>query len=437
MKNCSVLKKIVLTTIFLTASRWAIANNFNPQRVSGPAVTGALQSLAVMQGATTYHSTQIAVLGLSTNNLKFDLTDNSGTTYQGRIEKKGRSTSAWVVYQLFYDALPAGKEFTLLIHDSKGRLIDQRFVKTFDQNKKVVRIALASCMSDAPIFPKEKIWEALRLESPDAIFFLGDNVYASIKDPISPPYLWERYAQTRSILPLFRFRHLIPVFATWDDHDFGQNNGDKSYPYIKESQEVFRSFFPQEPIDNEINKGPGISQAIKLFNRQFLFLDDRSFRDAPGGATMWGKEQDSWLNEALMNDTSPVWIINGSQFFGKYGPSESLEKDFPNHFNRFVQTINAIDRPVTFISGDIHASEVMRIPVSLIEKYALEITSSSMHSIHRPEGSLPLNPRRLVGYDDDNFTIVTFGQEQKDHLQIEGFNREREIVFKHLEKAMP
>ena len=73
---------------------------------------------------------------------------------------------------------------------------------------------------------------------------------------------------------------------------------------------------------------------------------------------MWGMEQKLWLRKQMNSGQQPLWIINGSQIFGKYGPSESLEKDFPLHFERFLRMIRVTHRKIKFVSGDIHASEV-------------------------------------------------------------------------------
>ncbi len=393
------------------------------------------QDLAIIQGATSSTTTQIAILIPKFAVLRYELKDADGRIYlASHVRRAQRLYSKFAVDHLRFVHLPEGRELTFEVYGPLNKLLDSRTLKTFDTSKASVRIGLLSCMSDAPIFRNGPIWSKVFEENPDVLFFLGDNVYASIKDPVDPEHLWMRYVQTRSTLPAFKSKKLIPVYAIWDDHDFGQNDGDKSYLYVKEAQETFRDFFPQHRIRGVLEKGPGIAQVLTLFGRKFVFLDGRSFRDAPHGESMWGMVQEAWLKSQVLQVSTPLWVINGSQVFGKYGPSESLEKDFPKKFDEFVDLINQSAQPVSLISGDIHASEVIEIPRSLVMRGGVEITSSSMHSAHNPAGSLPKrNPRRLAGYDGDNFVVVTIEPKGlTDEMKIEGFTAKGQVfVVEH------
>lgn len=391
------------------------------------------QNLAIIQGATTSQSVQLAVLVSQDSKFQYKLTDTNGHNYREQsLTRRTHPSSAWAVDQLYFENLPEETLFQLEVRTlDKKTLIDQRYLKTFPKNPKAIRLALASCMADSPRIQHEKIWSSFRDQNPDLVFFLGDNVYAAMKEPIDPSKMWQRYVETRNSLEFYHFKNLIPVFATWDDHDFGQNNGDKTYAYTQQAQQIFRDFFPQSPIKGVLSHGPGISFSLELFKQSFVFLDDRSFRDKPQGLSMWGTTQEDWLTERLrQNSHQPLWIINGSQIFGQYGPSESLEKDFPNHFERLLQQVRSTQRRVTFVSGDIHASEVMRLPMSLLGQETLEITSSSMHSFHKGPGALRPNPRRLAGYDGDNFIIVTMTLDSASTpFYLEAFNRDNQKVF--------
>ena len=388
------------------------------------------KKLSIIQGATSYHTTQIAVLVSTNSKFSYTLIDSSGINYKGHLSRKSRSNSKSAVDQISFTELPSATDFIFEVRDQSNDLIDQRTLKTFNESQKDIKIALASCMSDMIIFNTKKIWEGLRQENPDVIFFLGDNVYAGHNEQVSPEKMWDRYVETRSALGIFKSPNLIPIFATWDDHDFGQNNGDKSYAYIPEAQQIFRDFFPQDILDSTLHAGIGIGQSLTLFGRKFLFLDDRSFRDAPNGESMWGAEQEAWLSKHLINAKTPVWIINGSQIFGKYGPSESLEKDFPKQFDRLTHFLKSINTPLTFISGDIHASEVMKISFEIIGQEALEITSSSMHSLRNPFDSLKENPRRVAGFYGDNFINVMIDAFQDERsMHLESFDTDHVKVF--------
>jgi alkaline phosphatase D len=388
-----------------------------------------------LQGATDDTSTQIAILVPKSLNFKYSLIEKGSNhvTTPTSQKRKQRSTSIWGLDHIRFESLKPATQYQLRIEDFFGSILDQRSLRTLPTGLTSVKIALASCMSDAPIFERIKIWETLANQNPDMIFFLGDNVYAAVNEMADPETLWDRYVQTRLSLEVFKKESLIPIFATWDDHDFGQNDGNKNYPYVNEAQQVFRDFFPQEAINDVIDKGPGVSQAVNLLNHRFIFLDDRSFRDDPHGESMWGLEQELWLQNQMETANTPLWIINGSQIFGKYGPSESLESDYPNHFQRFTTLLSTLNKPIMFISGDIHASEIMQIPKSLLGFDSLELTSSSMHSAHSPIGQLKDNPRRINGFDGDSFLLVNLTQSSmitsQTIIKIQGFSKEQTPLF--------
>jgi len=42
----------------------------------------------------------------------------------------------------------------------------------------------------------------------------------------------------------------VPVFGTWDDHDYGVNNGEKDFRYKKRNRKMYMDFL-NEPTDSE------------------------------------------------------------------------------------------------------------------------------------------------------------------------------------------
>ena len=106
------------------------------------------------------------------------------------------------------------------------------------------RVAFGSCARQERPQP---IWDAIGARDPDLFVFLGDNVYGNTRDMT---VLRDQYASLAA-KPEFRwFRRRVPVFATWDDHDYGENNADASYPMKRESKQIFLDFF-NEPRDSE------------------------------------------------------------------------------------------------------------------------------------------------------------------------------------------
>lgn len=388
--------------------------------------------ISILQGATGYTSTQLAILRKKSEKFKYEVIKIAGdyTINPDHLVTISRPFSEYVIDQVFFDRLNPGSENLLEVKSTTDEVLDRRVFRTISPKIRNIKIAFASCMSDSFLFPQSDMWSSMIFQRPDIMFFLGDNVYASVSDPVDPQKLWKRYVETRKKLDIFYALNLIPVFATWDDHDFGWDDGNKTYPYVKESQEVFNAFFPQQPISGILKKGPGISQYIELFNQLFIFPDNRTFRDPKGGNSMWGAEQEDWMNNVITNSIKPIWIMSGSQIFGKYGKSESMERDYPTHLNRFKESIKKVKNPILIISGDLHASEIMKLDPQVLGQQTYEITSSSMHTWHGLGSDLLPNPRRIAEYDGDNFITAEFNpQSYTPKLNLQSYNKNNDKNF--------
>src|SRR5262249_8359183 len=117
-----------------------------------------------------------------------------------------------------------------------------------------------------------------------------------------------------------KLKQTCPVYATWDDHDYGENDAGAEYPRKVESQKLFLDFFG-EPADSPRRKREGVYDA-RVFGPadqrvQVILLDTRYFRgplkkkakSAPSEgpyvpntdktSTMLGEAQWKWLEEQL------------------------------------------------------------------------------------------------------------------------------------------
>ena len=82
--------------------------------------------------------------------------------------------------------------------------------------------------------------------------------------------------------PLFRkVRKNIELFATWDDHDYGINDGGAYYQHKEKSKWTFLKFFDMD-TDPQFEQHAGIyhSKTIRVGDKQVLviLLDTRSFK---------------------------------------------------------------------------------------------------------------------------------------------------------------
>jgi alkaline phosphatase D len=283
-------------------------------------------------------------------------------------------------------------------------VVDERFFKTLDTNKKMPKIIVASCMSDFYRNACVKMWDALHNQNPDVTFLIGDTVYADHSDG-KPLSVWGRYVDVRNRIGIFRHKNLTPILASWDDHDFGKNNADGSYHQKAFMRNLFATFW-MYPEERNYNLGGGVYQDIKLFGHKFYLMDCRYFRSS---TTHFGADQEDKLFADLQNDNTPTWLMNGSQFFGGYLKQDSYEYHQNASFRQFGQKLKTVNAPVVFVSGDIHYSELMHIEPQILGYRTFEITSSSIHSFtFLQQHNFRRNPRRLekCATSKHNFKVI-------------------------------
>ena len=296
--------------------------------------------------------------------------------------------------------------------------VDERVFRAFDTRPRATRFAIASCMADVLEAFQGPMWKAMADTKPDAIFLVGDTCYADILTDGSVRGFWKRQIQTRKALDVFRWKRLVPVFATWDDHDYGKNNGNRTLATRDEALRAFRALWGWEPR-GPAEHGPGVSSALDLCGQRIILMDDRYFRDPRGveRGMHWGSGQQDWMLRRLASDPRPAWIMNGSQIFGGYLGKESFESDHPENLRDVAHFLASIEAPVLFASGDVHFSEVMKIEKERLGYETFELTSSSIHSATYPGGDAPgKNPRRIKSTWHHNFLVVDSSVDSRGEL---------------------
>ena len=301
--------------------------------------------------------------------------------------------------------------------DAKGAIIDERTLETLDTRKTRARWAIASCMDDHFRELQASMWRDVQAHRPDLLLLIGDNVYADARagqkippEEMTPSLIWTRYVETWLTLELFRMKRLIPSVATWDDHDFGMNDGNRSFRHRSEALAIFDAFYAQEAIRGSLERGPGLARSFKAWGQQFLLLDNRSFRSPKGERpqTHFGREQTDWILGKLHAFSGPSILVSGDQWFGAYHSFESYEGDHPDDFAEFLSRVRATNRKVFFVSGDRHLTELMRLPEDILGYETYELTSSAIHAKVYPSlwGEAP-NPRQIEGEANiQNYAVV-------------------------------
>ena len=389
-----------------------------------------LDGLPIMQGATTTDQTQIFVLTEDGDDYVFSLRDGHGKEIEpAALEVHGYPSSPHVVQRVLFQGLTAGTPYTLLVRSSTNNtLLDVRELQTLVAAKQDLCFAVASCMLD--IYPRqEDIWEQMVARNPDVIFFVGDNVYADIPARAkSPADLWDRYVYTRQTLDIFRSQKLIPIIATWDDHDYGLNNSDRNYEFKHAARDIFETFFVSDSSEKFHPSGLGVASLFEIYGYSFFLMDNRTFRSPPLVSPQhhFGEAQMQWLLSSLPG-REHAFIASGDQFFGGYShvnndksilASESFQGDHPQRFAYFLTQLQAIDTEVVFLSGDRHYAEIMAIPTEMLGYRTYEFTSSPISNFNTPISDVP-NPLRVASHDSDINFMLMKAKESGDALVLD------------------
>ncbi|MDT8451083.1 MAG: alkaline phosphatase D family protein [Wenzhouxiangellaceae bacterium] len=209
-----------------------------------------------------------------------------------------------------------------------------------------------------------RIFGAIAGNSPDFMLWLGDNVYYREADWDSPSAMYARYSHTRGLSEMQQLLVTAHHYATWDDHDFGPNDSDRSFALREQALAVFDDFWPN-PEFSGAGAG-GVANHFEWHDAAFFLLDNRYFRSANGRTsgprTILGQEQIEWLIDALKTSRASFkFVVMGGQFLNPAEVFETYANLAPGERREILDRIDAEDIPgVVFLSGDRHHSVLLR-----------------------------------------------------------------------------
>ncbi|MDX3899052.1 MAG: alkaline phosphatase D family protein [Sphingobium sp.] len=259
----------------------------------------------------------------------------------------------------------------------------------------LTRIAFGSCAhqdKDQPIWDRVNAWK------PELFIFLGDNIYGDTQDMAVMRAKYDKLAAK----PGFRtLRATTPCIATWDDHDFGVNDGGSEYPMKAESKALFLEFW-NEPADGFRRSHEGIYTSYMFGPKgrrvQIILPDNRTFRSPLMGysveprdkgqyivnpdpqATMLGAAQWEWL-EAELRRPADLRIFASSTQVLADAPGYEAWINFQADHQRLLDLIDfAQVENLVMISGDTHYAELSRLTDGV--PYPLyDLTSSGLTQV--------------------------------------------------------
>lgn len=281
----------------------------------------------------------------------------------------------------------------------------------------ITRLACGSCYKAQH---DKGIFHSITADRPQLFLFMGDNIYGDTQDA---HVMAEKYQQLNRQPEYATFKKTTPILATWDDHDYGQNDAGRDFPFKETSAKLFLDAF-DFPKNHEARQRPGIyhSQRIGPPGQclQLIFLDTRSFRSPltqitknrrkvylpkkGPDVTMLGSTQWNWLASELKKTADLRLIISSIQVLAT---NHRFEKwaNMPDERTRLLQLLKHHKAgPTILLSGDRHLGEISRIShtETKLPFDLYEMTSSGMTHAGAPEdpwpGRVPNTYIRKINY---------------------------------------
>ncbi len=260
-------------------------------------------------------------------------------------------------------------------------LIAQQTALKFE--KDTFTLAFGSCNhQDKP----QPLWQAIIDEQPDLWLWLGDNIYGDTKDV---QLLRKKYDQVKANKDYQQLRTQVPVIGVWDDHDYGVNDGDRTYASKVGSQQALLDFLDVES-GSPVRQRKGVYQSfeylLKNVTIRLILLDTRYFKDpvkkvdnqwvADSSADLLGTEQWSWLENELQKTADILIVANGTQVIPDDHPFETWG-NYPTSRKRLLELLdNKKAEHILLLSGDRHIGELSQL--QLHSKKIYELTSSGL-----------------------------------------------------------
>lgn len=299
-----------------------------------------------------------------------------------------------------------------------------------------------------------KTMETFRLMAESGSDFMlwgGDNWYYRETDFDSISGLWYRAQLTRSLPELRKLFAVMPHYATWDDHDYGSNDANKSYELKAETLRIFKSYWGNQTYGEADN--PGVYHKFFWSDAVFLVMDNRTYRDddhleaaaATGMKSQYGAQQREWLKQSLLaaqtlRHYTFKFIVTGGQVLTDFG---GWSETFAYYQAERAELLNFIKTHgitgVVFLSGDIHFTELAREKIGPTQ-WVYELTSSPMSAGVNSSAltERKTDPHRVEGTQvvDQNFcTLAIHGPKGARILTIACIDKQGATRWTHDIKA--
>ena len=282
------------------------------------------------------------------------------------------------------DLAPAAR-FTFSID---GKTDPDWWFRTRPASDGACRIAFGSCADEGD--GSASVWRRMEGDEVTALVLLGDTLYIDTTDLARQRSRYRAFAQPADFARLVSH---VPVYSTWDDHDFGRNDTDGNLPGKENSRQAVTEYRPNPSFGEN---GEGIYTNFRQGPVEVFLLDARWFARTEGdlsAPTLLGARQWAWLERSLAASTAPFKVLAcGMVFNGSVRPFKTdCWGVYPAEYDRLIDLIARVkSQGVVLVSGDVHWSRVIRHDTKDRLGYDLmEFVTSPIHEKLIPAANPP------------------------------------------------
>lgn len=244
-----------------------------------------------------------------------------------------------------------------------------------------IRIAVGSCAREGD--GSASVWRRMSSLDPHAVVLLGDTPYIDSTDLEVQRTRYGEFAAVPDFAALLLNR---PLYATWDDHDFGANDTDGLLVGKENARQAFIEFHANPSYGDGAE---GVYTRFRMGGVEVFLLDTRYFAGTgpspiADGPTLLGPRQWEWLRDGLRSSTAPFKLLasgliwNGAVRPGKRDHWDSYPEEREALF-RFIGDEGV--QGVVLLGGDVHRTRVLRYETSELAGYPLtELITSPIHA---------------------------------------------------------
>lgn len=342
---------------------------------------------ALTHGPFLGHTTprSVSVWGRATDAGEFELVARSVRDRERHsvVARAVAENDRCVVWTL--DDLVPNTQYTYEVRSGGEAIADQpaqRFTTAPEADSPTVsKLAFGSCArEDAGSIG---VWRQMQVDDPDAVVLLGDTPYIDSTDLQHQRVRYQAFAGVPEFAGLLQGR---PLYATWDDHDFGKNDTNGILPGKETSRRVFVEYHAnpsygdgQHGVYTKFRRGS--VEVFLLDARYFAAVEPSPFDDQK--PSLLGAKQWDWLQGELKASTAPFKVLAAGMIW-----NGAVRPNKPDHWETYAHEREALFEflgrekisGVVLVGGDIHRTRVLKHSTTMTVGYPVtELITSPIH----------------------------------------------------------